>query len=53
MKEELATKLIINLGGEYRIVSRDGFKFDIVMDMNPNRVNLDIRNGIVIKAKCY
>lgn len=53
MKEEMAIRLIVNLGGVYRIVKRDGFALDVSMDMDPNRVNLEIRNGLVSKAKLY
>jgi hypothetical protein len=48
-----AEKMCKNDGLECRTVERDGETFSVTMDLNPNRVNMTINQGIVTKAELY
>jgi Flp pilus assembly protein TadD len=50
MSEDDAVKAIKDAGYTSRVVERDGEKFAVTMDLQPDRINLTIRDDTVTKA---
>lgn len=46
-----AIEMIQSSNYSYRVTSRDGVRFMLTMDVDFNRINLDIDKNRVIKAK--
>jgi hypothetical protein len=51
MDEVRASRLIGVAGGIVNVTIRDGFPLVVNTDFRMNRINLEIKNGIVVK--CY
>ena len=51
MTFEDAKKRIEKAGATYRITEKDGNGLIVTADYDPKRINLDISNGIVIRAR--
>lgn len=50
MEEVRASKLIGAAGAEVNIIARDGNVLAVNTDLRMNRVNLEIRRGVVARA---
>jgi len=50
LKELDALKLLISNSIEYRVVERNSIPYTLTRDYNPNRYNLSIKDGIVMKV---
>ena len=51
MTEKEATDLLDFAKLKYRIICRDGEKQELFRNFNPERLNLTILNGIVVKVE--
>ena len=50
MKEIEALKLLIYNEIPYRVVERNSIPYTLTRDYNPNRYNLSIKDGIIMKV---
>ena len=50
MSEDDAVKAIHDAGYTSRVVERDGEKFPVTMDLQPERINLTVKDGKVTQA---
>ena len=50
MSEDDAVKAIRDAGYTSRVVERDGEKFPVTMDLQPERINLTVKDGKVTQA---
>jgi len=50
MTEEAAKALLDEIHMQHRVVWRDGHYMIVTRDFKPNRVNMHIKDGIVVKS---
>ena len=48
--EEAVRDVVVQGGGKFRVRSRDGEQYFGTADLNMNRLNVHIENGVIVKA---